>query len=316
MTHRLLTSVRVASLAATIGVTTAGAQETVPADLLITLERTECYGTCPAYSVTIDAKGNVTYRGLKLVRVGGRRSDQIPVSRVADLWAAAERIRFFELRNRYSAMITDLPTTFVKIKGGGRSKRVEDYVAGPDELKELQRLIDETARTKRWVSLDEGMLQQLIREGWSPSANEKSTRLRRALQEDDVPVVKGLLAIGADPNGKSDVNAPLMSARSAAAARALLDAGASPFSAARDGRTPLWSAACYGSAGAVSALLKAGADPNVQVRGVSALKCAQQARDSARSRPPSPFMGKGSVVVDFDAVIALLEEASVKQKNR
>src|SRR5688572_26858856 len=109
MTHRLLTSVRLALLAATIGVATAGAQETVPADLLITLERTECEGTCPAYSVTIDAKGIGTYRGFKHVRVGGRQRDQIPVARVAALWAAAERIRFFELRNRYSAMITDLP---------------------------------------------------------------------------------------------------------------------------------------------------------------------------------------------------------------
>jgi hypothetical protein len=335
-----------AFVAASVSITvaTAVAQDVkVPEDLLIELERTACFGTCPVYSVTIDAKGNVTYEGFRFVRVGGRQRDRIPIARVAALLEAAERIRFFEMQDRYHAPVTDNPTTFVTIKSGGRSKRIEDYIAGPEELKQFQHLIDETARTKRWVSIDAEMLQQMIREGWSPSEKEKSARLIAALREDDVPVVKLLLDIGASPNETSDRGIPLMSVRSAAAARALLDAGANPFAALphgtplsratylppdvadvlvkagvpvdhphdSDGRTALWSAACNGNAGVVSVLLKAGADPSVQVRGISALKCAQQ----GGARPPSRWMGKSPFVVDFGAVIALLEQASHRRRE-
>ncbi len=338
MSRPLVTLVFVAASVSVTAATADAQHVSVPEDLLIKLERTACYGTCPEYSVTIDAKGNVTYVGFKFVRVEGRQKDRIPVVRVAALLEAAERIRFFELQDRYHALITDSSTTFVTVKSGGRSKRIEDYIAGPEELKAFQRLIDDTARTKRWVSIDAEMLQQMIREGWSPSEKEKSVRLMAALREDDVPVVKLLLDMGASPNGTSDRGIPLMSVRSAAATRALLDAGANPFAAlpdatplswatylppdvadilvkagvpvdrpyGSDGRTALWTAACSGNAGVVSVLLKAGADPSVQVRGISALKCAQH----AGARPPSRRMGKSPFVVDFGAVIALLEQAS------
>ena len=46
----------------------------VPPDTLIRLQRTECLGECPIYTVTIDARGTVTYEGEKFVRVIGRRT--------------------------------------------------------------------------------------------------------------------------------------------------------------------------------------------------------------------------------------------------
>ena len=137
--------------------------QAIPDDFAIKLERTSCFGPCPVYSVTIDGKGNVTYEGKKFVRVPGRQSDQIPVSRVAELAATVERIRFFDLNDEYrvirnadgtTTMVTDLPTTFVTVTRGGQTKSIEDYVGAPESLKELEKQIDETARTKRWISLD------------------------------------------------------------------------------------------------------------------------------------------------------------------
>jgi hypothetical protein len=66
---------------------------------VIKLERTSCFGECPVYSVSIDARGNVAYEGTKFVRVEGRERDRIPTSRVAALLATAERIGFFDLRD-------------------------------------------------------------------------------------------------------------------------------------------------------------------------------------------------------------------------
>ena len=128
-----------------------------------TPERTACLGACPVYRVSIDAKGNVVYDGARFVRVTGRQTDRVAVSRVAAILERAERVRFFELKDRYleiqypdgsSSTVFDLPTTFVTITKGGRSKRVEDYVGAPEGLADLERLIDEVAQTRQWVSPD------------------------------------------------------------------------------------------------------------------------------------------------------------------
>jgi uncharacterized protein DUF6438 len=105
------------------------AAQIIPPDVVIRLERTFCFGECPVYSVSIDAMGNVTYDGTEFVRVKGRQTDRIPVPRVAELLATADRIGFFDLRDQYrtirnpdrtETMVTDLPTTFVTITRGGR----------------------------------------------------------------------------------------------------------------------------------------------------------------------------------------------------
>jgi len=91
----------------------------VPGDTVITLERTTCGGECPAYRVSIDARGNVVYEGTEFVRVKGLQRDQISVAHVTALLETATRIGFFELREQYrfiqnpdatQRIVTDLPT--------------------------------------------------------------------------------------------------------------------------------------------------------------------------------------------------------------
>jgi hypothetical protein len=326
----------------------------VPDDFAIKLERTSCFGACPVYSVTIDAKGKVTYDGKKFVRVEGRQVDQIPVSRVAELAATVERIRFFDLNDEYrvirnadgtTTMVTDLPTTFITATMGGRSKVIIDYVGAPESLKELETQIDETARTKRWISLDQATLRQMVHDGWTPSAEERAELLRHALQDDDTAVIKLLLENGADPNGilEGTSTTPLMKVQSAAAAHALLAAGANPLVRDRDGDTvlryaveyapdlmelllkagvpadqsdlygALWHAACVGNAEVVKLLLGRGADPTRRASGQSALECARDMKGYAQTYPGldtrRPF------VADFDRVITLLEQAPAKRQR-
>ena len=161
--HRLAAAAVLLAVSGTLS-DTSGQPESVPDDLVIKLERTRCFGGCPVYSVTIDAKGNVTYEGRWFVHVEGRVTDRIPVSRVAALLATAKRIGFFELRDQYltrknpdgsETRVTDLPTTFVTITSEGRTKRVEDYFGAPESLQELEQQIDDAAVTKRWVRPEE-----------------------------------------------------------------------------------------------------------------------------------------------------------------
>src|SRR5215471_999076 len=149
------------ALALAIGLGNAAAQSVdVPPDAVIRLERTSCYGSCPIYTVTIDARGIVTYEGKRHVRVVGRRTAQAAPSVIAELLAHAERIGFFDFRDAYRGIenpdgsvttVTDLPTRIVTITANGRTKRVEDYVGAPDSMAEFERDIDEAAGTRRWM---------------------------------------------------------------------------------------------------------------------------------------------------------------------
>src|SRR5262252_8625610 len=48
----------------------------------ISLERTHCYGNCPAYTVTIHGDGRVEYAGKEYVKVKEARSGQIDAAAI------------------------------------------------------------------------------------------------------------------------------------------------------------------------------------------------------------------------------------------
>jgi hypothetical protein len=127
------------------------------------------------------------------------------------------------------------------------------------------RQIDETAGTSRWIRLDEPTLRQLAKEGWEPSAEERANLLRKAIEDDDAGVVKGLIAIGGDPNGTyfEERSTPLMFVRPAAMVRVLLESGALASTKSVSGITPLNTATLL-APDATEMLLKAGAVPFVE----------------------------------------------------
>lgn len=243
----------------------------LPPHASISLQRTSCFGPCPIYTVTIDARGTVTYDGERFVRVIGRRTAQIDTSIVAGLLATADRIRFFEMRDVYRVienpdgtvgMVTDLPTKFVTVTVNGRTKKVEDYVAAPDSLAEFEREIDAAAGTKRWVFLDEDALEELARSGWLASSEEGAALLKQAIERDDVAIARRLIELGSDLDGPPDNRLPpLLSARSSSMVDLLVKAGANPNERPIGrvaARTPLMSTS-YKDAAVAEALLKAGA---------------------------------------------------------
>jgi hypothetical protein len=181
----------------------AAAQEPdMPTDTVIRLQRTSCLGPCPVYTVTIDARGTVTYDGERAVRVVGRQTAQIDPSAVATLLARAEQIHFFDLRDAYRvSLVDDIPTEVVTIVVNGRTKRVEDLVGAPDSLKEFEREIDKAAGTRRWVFLDEDALEELERSGWLASSEEGATFLQQAIERDDLPIARRVIELGSDLDG-------------------------------------------------------------------------------------------------------------------
>lgn len=131
----------------------------IPADthgVVITLERTACFGVCPDYAVTIYGNGSVIYNGRHLVPVTGIRTSQISEESVRILVTEFYRIGYFSLNDKYTAPVTDLPTTITSITVSGSTKKVIDYYGAPGSLKSLEEKIDSTVGTDKWVKCPPG----------------------------------------------------------------------------------------------------------------------------------------------------------------
>ena len=126
--------------------------------LKITLSRTMCFGACPSYHVEIDGNGHVSYTGEANVAVKGDASAEIPRAQVRRLYNAFRKAQFFWLYDAYRAPITDLPEYHIGISYDGHSMDVVDYmgqgIGMPRAVVDLERLIDKTAHTERWVKTD------------------------------------------------------------------------------------------------------------------------------------------------------------------
>ncbi|HEY2434552.1 MAG TPA: DUF6438 domain-containing protein [Vicinamibacterales bacterium] len=177
------------ALLAALSAGPAFAQETVR----ITLERTPCFGRCPVYTVTIADDGRVTYDGRQFVRVDGAHEWRIDRAAVRALAAEIEKAGFFEMKDEYTALITDHPTTYTEVAIGNRHKRIKDYVSGPAALKEIEKRIDDVSGVARYVSADPAR-----------EVRGKDDGLEAALARGDAATVRALLAAGADPRARDD----------------------------------------------------------------------------------------------------------------
>jgi len=137
--------------------------QSVPADAVVTLERTQCYGTCPSYKLTVSADGTVVFEGREYVKNKGTVRSNIGVEKVAELIKTFEKIDYFSLDSNYSMgnkackeNWTDNPSATTSLKLNGKFKSVAHYYGcrGASVLDDLTRLeteIDEIAGTAKWI---------------------------------------------------------------------------------------------------------------------------------------------------------------------
>ena len=135
-------------------------------DVAITLERRACFGTCPVYSITVEANGLVGYEGTAHVSVVGSDTGSISSEQMALLVAEFDRVGYTQLADRYAygepscpSYVSDAPTTITSLTRQGTTKRVEhDYgcADAPSALTALERLIDDVVRSGRWTGKSGG----------------------------------------------------------------------------------------------------------------------------------------------------------------
>jgi hypothetical protein len=125
----------------------------------IQLERVGCYGTCPAYSVTIHGDGRVAYTGNGHVKETGGREAKIEPDKIRALLSQFAKAKFWELVEDYSRSkceryCTDMATAVIEVTVKGATHRVKHYYGcgrAPKSLFELEAAVDKAVDAQQWT---------------------------------------------------------------------------------------------------------------------------------------------------------------------
>jgi len=128
-------------------------------DLLISLERTSCYGNCPAYKLTIHGDGRVEYEGTANVKVTNKKEGHVQPGDLKKILAAFDKANYFSIKPYTDdtctcTLCTDMPTAITEIRAKEKSHRVEHYYGcrcAPRELWEVEQEIDRVVGTEQWT---------------------------------------------------------------------------------------------------------------------------------------------------------------------
>jgi len=124
-------------------------------DLLITLERTACNGTCPVYKLTLHGTGLIVYEGRDYVKTKGRRTSKINEDKLKKLMSWFEETDFFSLNDSYEEItVPDMATAITSITISDITKSIRhnygDFNA-PKELTRLEHRIDKISSSLQWI---------------------------------------------------------------------------------------------------------------------------------------------------------------------
>ncbi len=123
--------------------------------LFFSLQRTPCFGTCPAYTVEIDADGSARYTGRSHAPREGKFTGQVDKATMQALYDRAKTIGFFAFQDKYDGPVTDLPSTIIRVNANGTDKKVVGRVDTPRAFKPFAAYADSLVAAVTWTKVPE-----------------------------------------------------------------------------------------------------------------------------------------------------------------
>ena len=120
--------------------------------LVMSIKHTPCFGKCPDYELQIYSNGLVYYDGGRFSARLGKMHKKITKKEVKDLVEKFNNAKFFEFNDKYTAQVTDMPTTYISFYDHGKSKTITDYYDAPPALRHLEMLLNAYAdNDEGWI---------------------------------------------------------------------------------------------------------------------------------------------------------------------
>ncbi len=165
----------------------------------ITLQRSGCYGSCPAYAVTVSTDG-IVFDGHSFVVATGKHTDKVDADDVRKLAKKFIDADFYSMDASYHAGVTDNPSYDLSISIDGQSKEVSDYVGQwvgmPAIISELEDEVDTFAQTQRWIKGSDGLSLALHAEKFDFHSFDAQVMLKASAKNGETATVRELLRAG------------------------------------------------------------------------------------------------------------------------
>lgn len=160
MMKRLLMAVTVILMLAGVAVSQMPLSKDKDQITEVTLERTACFGSCPAYKVTLRRDGTISYNGRRFVELEGVYEGKVyGFDRLAQLIISSG---YFNLKNGYTINATDLPSAITSVVRSGQRKTITNYGdRGPVELWGIEMAIDGMLKGARLEKTKDSQLSPL-----------------------------------------------------------------------------------------------------------------------------------------------------------
>ena len=111
------------------------------------MERTSCFGRCPAYFIDLRSNGSASYSGRLFTQHQGIYEKNIGTSVISPVFRRLEANRVDTCKDEYPALVSDLPNLNFSISySNGTSKQVSNANYGPQFLGSIAKEIDELVK--------------------------------------------------------------------------------------------------------------------------------------------------------------------------
>lgn len=118
----------------------------------IGIQKTSCFGHCPAFMLKIKTDGTVYYEGYGFVDKLGQHNGKLKRYQLENILAYINEIDFMDLQDVYSVDITDQPSVYTMVKTQSQQKIIKNYAnTGPMTLWALEQLMTQLLNEVRWL---------------------------------------------------------------------------------------------------------------------------------------------------------------------
>jgi hypothetical protein len=132
-----------------------GAAPAPSPDLVVSIQREACFGSCPVYGLTVRGDGSVTFEGEDYVLMPGTHTSRLSPESIAELVQAIEEAGYFDLAGSYTSYeSTDMPYTTTRVTLNGQTHSIRHYhgdQGAPEQLTRFEKTIDRIANVQQWI---------------------------------------------------------------------------------------------------------------------------------------------------------------------
>jgi hypothetical protein len=124
--------------------------------VILSFQRTTCYGKCPAFKILLYSDGLVRYDGIAFVDKKGVFETRVGEDFIKKIYDKSKAARFWDMNDLYpsdATEITDIPKTITYVKMGNDSKKITDNFDAPKALIDFEKWLEQAFDTLNWQAV-------------------------------------------------------------------------------------------------------------------------------------------------------------------